>query len=59
MKSKATGCGLISTVFSSIVLLCVSSITIITIIIIIIIIIIMIMIIILYSNKCIRGGFKL
>ena len=58
MKSKATGCGLISTVFSSIVLLCVSSITIITIII-IIIIIIMIMIIILYSNKCIRGGFKL
>ena len=25
MKSKATGCGLISTVFSSIVLLCVSS----------------------------------
>ena len=38
LKSKATGCGSISTVFSSIVLLCVSSITIIIIIIIIIII---------------------
>ena len=46
MKSKATGCGLISTVFSSIVLLCVSSIIIIIIIIIIITIIIIIMIII-------------
>ena len=41
MKSKATGCGLISTVFSGIVLLCVSSM--ITIIIIIMIIIIIIM----------------
>ena len=42
MKSKATGCGLISTVFSGIVLLCVSSmITIIIIIIMMIIIIIM------------------
>ena len=40
MKSKATGCGLISTVFSSIVLLRVSSIKIIIIIIMIIIIII-------------------
>ena len=39
MKSKATGCGLISTVFSSIVLLRVSSIKIIIIIMIIIIII--------------------
>ena len=38
MKSKATGCGSISTVFSSIVLLFVSSITVIIIIIIIIII---------------------
>ena len=36
MKSKATGCGSISTVFSSIVLLCVNSIIIIIIIIIII-----------------------
>ena len=35
MKSKATGCGSISTVFSSIVLLCVSSIIIIIIIIIV------------------------
>ena len=46
MKSKAIGCGSISTVFSSIVLLCVRSITkilIITMIIIIIIIIIIIM----------------
>ena len=41
MKSKATGCGLISTVFSGIVLLCVSSM--ITIIIIIMMIIIIIM----------------
>ena len=40
MKSKATGCGSISTVFSNIVLLCVSTIIIIVIIIIIIIIII-------------------
>ena len=40
MKSKATGCGLISTVFSSIVLLRVSSIKIIIIIMMIIIIII-------------------
>ena len=40
MKSKATGCGSISTVFSNIVLLCVSTIIIIVIILIIIIIII-------------------
>ena len=40
MKCRATGCGLISTVFSSIVFLCVSSIIIIIIIIIIMIIII-------------------
>ena len=40
MKSKATGCGSISTVFSNIVLLCVSSIIIVIILIIIIIIII-------------------
>ena len=46
LKSKATGCGLISTVFSVIVLLCVSSTIIITIIKIIIIIIIIITIII-------------
>ena len=39
MKSKATGCGSISTVFSNIVLLCVSSIIIVIILIIIIIII--------------------
>ena len=45
MKSKATGCGLISTVFSSKVLLCGSIIIMIIIIIIIIIIVIMIMII--------------
>ena len=45
MKSKATRCGSVSTVFSSMVLLCVSSIIII-IIIIIIMIMIMIMIII-------------
>ena len=38
MKSKATGCGSISTVFSNIVLLCVSSIIIVIILIIIIII---------------------
>ena len=44
MKSKAAGCGLISTVISSLVLLCISSIIIITIIIIIIIIIIVIVI---------------
>ena len=46
MKSKVTGCDPISTVFSSIVLPCVSSIIIITIIIIIIMIIIIIIIII-------------
>ena len=45
MKSKATGCGSISTVFSNIVLLCVSSIIIVIILIIIIIIIIIIKII--------------
>ena len=45
MKSKATGCGSISTVFSSLALLCVSSIIII-IIIIIIIMMMMIMIIV-------------
>ena len=44
MKSKATGCGSISTVFSSIVLLCVSIIIIIIIIIIIMIIILIIII---------------
>ena len=43
MKSKTTGCGSISTVFSSIALFCVSSIITITITIIIIIIIIIIM----------------
>ena len=42
MKSKATGCGLISTVISNIVLLCISSMKIILITIIIIIIIIII-----------------
>ena len=46
MKSKTTGCGSISTVFSSIALFCVSSIITITITIIIIIIIIMMMIVI-------------
>ena len=46
MKSKATGCGLILTVFSCIVLLCVGSLIIIIIIIIIIIEIIIIIIII-------------
>ena len=52
MKSKATGCGSISTVFSSIVLLYVSSTTATTIIIIIIIIIIKIIIIIIYGDYC-------
>ena len=47
MKSKATGCGSISTVFSSIVLLCISSI-----IIIIIIIIIVFEIVIIYHPGC-------
>ena len=45
MKSEATGCGSISTIYCSIVLLCVSSTTITIIIIIIIIIIITIIII--------------
>ena len=53
MKSKATGCGMISTIFSSIVLLCVSSIIIMMIItIIIIVIIIIIIIIIVITLKC-------
>ena len=46
LKFKATGCGSISTVFSSIVLLCVSSVIIIMIMIIIIIMIVIIIIII-------------
>ena len=46
MKSKTTGCGSISTVFSSIALFCVSSIITITITIIIIIIIIIMMMIV-------------
>ena len=45
LKSKATGCGSISTVFTSIVLLCVSSLIIIIIMMMMIIIIIMIIII--------------
>ena len=44
MKSKATGCGSISTVFSSLALLCVSSIIIIIIIIIIMMMMIMIIV---------------
>ena len=56
MKSKTTGCGSISTVFSSIALFCVSSIITITItIIIIIIIIIMMMIVIIIVIKLEKG----
>ena len=50
----ATGCGSISTVFSTIVLLCVSSIIIIIMILMIIVIIIIIIIIILNPGKIIR-----
>ena len=51
MKSKATGCGSISTVFSSLALLCVSSIIIIIIIIIIMMMIMIIVTIIIIITK--------
>ena len=57
MKSKATGCGSISTVFSSLALLCVSSIIIIIIIIIMMMIMIIVTIIIIITKYLFHVGY--
>ena len=51
MKSKATGCGSISTVFSSVVLLCVSSIIIVVVVVLVLVLVVVVVVVVVITTS--------